>query len=199
MPNFSDILNKKFRWPIPGDRLFDNSAVQRDDAQLVSDAFARMVIMAGGYKEGADILVQSAIERGSQRDFFVYPIVFCYRQYLELTLKWMIWTYGPAVGVDANCKAHDLKLLWREFEKVRSRSGADEGDEGANDAVAECVREFSEIDDGSFNFRYSMKQDGTPIVLTRDRIDLVRLRDVMDGIDGYFKGCDGFLDHLQGA
>jgi hypothetical protein len=199
MRNFSGLLTKKFRWPTAGDRLFDSSEHLRDDARIVPNQFARMVVMAAGYKKGADTLVQAAIEQGNTRDFFIYPIVFCYRQYLELTLKWFLWTYGPTVGVSANWKSHGLMTLWKEFEKVRSLSGADEGDEGANDVVAKCIREFSEIDEGSFNFRYSMNSDGTPIALNKDRVDLARLCDVMDGIEGYFKGCDGFLDHLQHA
>jgi len=197
MANFSDILTKKFRWPTEGDRLFDVSAKPWDDARLVADEFARMAIMACGYKEGADVLVQAALDEGNKRDFLVYPIVFGYRQYLELTLKWMLWTYGTAVGVEANWKSHHLNTLWKEFEKVRSLTGADEDDYGTNSVVAECVREFSEIDERSFNFRYSMNTDGTPIALTRDRVDLARLRDVMEGIGGYFRGCDGYLDRLQ--
>jgi hypothetical protein len=197
MPNFLDLLTKKFRWPIAGDRLFDSSKEPWDDARIVPDEFSRMVVMADGYKEGADTLVQTAIEQGNRRDFFIYPIVFCYRQYLELTLKWFLWTYGPAVGVSPNWRSHDLITLWGEFAKIQSLSGADEGDEGASDVVAECIREFSEIDEGSFNFRYAMKANGTPIALSRDRVDLARLRDVMEGIKSYFMGSDGFLDHLQ--
>src|SRR5260370_23270352 len=178
MANFSDILTKKFRWPTAGDRLFDVSAKPRDNARLVSDQFARMVIMASGYKEGADTMVQAALDQGNTRDFLIYPTVVCYPQYLELTLKWMLWTYGSAVRVEANWKSHDLDTLWKEFEKILSRFGANRDDDGTDNAVAECVREFSEIDEASFNFRYSMKRHGPPIALTNKLADYTRLRDV---------------------
>jgi len=65
----ADLLTKKFRWPTAGDRLFDNSEHPCDDARIVPDQFARMVVMAAGYKEGADTLVQTAIDQGNKRDF----------------------------------------------------------------------------------------------------------------------------------
>lgn len=30
-------------------------------------------------------------------------------------------------------------------------------------------------------------------------MDLSVLADVMEGVDGYFTGCDGYLDSLEGA
>jgi hypothetical protein len=38
-----------------------------------------------------------------------------------------------------------------------------------------------------------------PSPLAHQEIDLHRLADVMQGLDGYFSGCDGYLDDLQRA
>lgn len=39
-----------------------------------------------GFKEGADVMLENALQHGTQ-DLLVFPIVFCYRQYIELVLK----------------------------------------------------------------------------------------------------------------
>src|SRR4030042_2814002 len=44
-------------------------------------------IYAIGYKDAADILVSHIEEKRRYQDTLVYPIVFLYRQYLELALK----------------------------------------------------------------------------------------------------------------
>ena len=49
--------------------------------------------MAEGYKRAADLLIERAKESTQLRNMLVYPIVFCYRHYLELTLKAMLATY----------------------------------------------------------------------------------------------------------
>ena len=45
-----------------------------------------------GYKSSADLLVKNALESKNIKilDTFIFPIMFLYRQYLELELKWII-------------------------------------------------------------------------------------------------------------
>ena len=40
---------------------------------------------------------------------------------------------------------------------------------------------------------------GRPIALALEHVDLVVLADVMNAVDGYFTGCDGYLDALESA
>ncbi len=152
--------------------------------------------MADGYKQGADLLVWDALEDQRKRDFLVYPIVFSYRHYLELAIKLIIMRYGPLVGIESNFKGHELAPLWTTFIQVLSFSGA-ELEDNATQAVAECVKQFAQIDESSFAFRYSVDKKGTAIPLSLERLDLDRLADVMDGIYGYFTGVDGWLDARQ--
>src|SRR6266567_2236337 len=115
---FTEILTKAFRWPSAGDRLFAVAEEPMDDAMLVGDWYARLHIMTDGYKRAADLLVHEAIREPNKRDFLVYPIIFCYRHYLELELKSMLAMYGPSVGIEANWSSHNLEKLWREFAKL---------------------------------------------------------------------------------
>ncbi|MBO9501648.1 hypothetical protein [Brevundimonas sp. A19_0] len=65
--------------------------------------------------------------------------------------------------------------------------------------MAAIVAEFAKVDPGSFSYRYPVDTKGKLIELAHDRLDLGALADVMNAVDGYFSGCDGYLDHLQSA
>ena len=157
-----------------------------------------MVLMLTGYKRAADSLVKQAVEDTADRDTLVFPIIFNYRQFLELSLKYLISTYGRTVGVDPIWKSHDLTKLWTQFEAVLQAFGSDDED-GATAAVGRLVAEFATVDPGSFSFRYPVDTQGRPIELAHGYMDLSVLADVMEGVDGYFTGCDGYLDALASA
>lgn len=84
---FEDILNSEFRWPAPGDKPFVVADDPFDNANIANDGFTRLVLMKEGYKSAADLMVQAAASDRQTRDILVFPIIFNYRQFLELTLK----------------------------------------------------------------------------------------------------------------
>ena len=55
------------------------------------------------------------------------------------------------------------------------------------------------MDPHSFSYRYRVDTNGNLVDLTHREVDLRRLADVMNGLDGYFSGCDSYLGDLQGA
>jgi hypothetical protein len=192
--NFSDLLDPKFRWPAPDDKLFVSTDADTD-ADLDVRFEAREFLIREGYKNAADLLVEKARESNLDRDSLVYPIVFCYRHYLELALKALVATYGPGVEIKPNWKSHDLGRLWQSFIGMLARYDVEDVD-GANTIVGELIREFASIDPASFSFRYPVDTEGYPIPMGRGSLDLTRLADVMDGVSGYFQGTDGYLGDL---
>ena len=132
------------------------------------------------------------------RDALVYPIIFNYRQFIELELKYLIATYGLTVGVEANWKSHKLEDLWKAFTDVLDRYGS-EDPQGTDPVVARIVAEFAKVDPRSFSYRYPVDTQGNPIPIAHEELDLAVLADVMKALEGYFSGCDGYLDHLQSA
>jgi len=195
---FEDILNQEFRWPRKGDRPFTQSANWQDNAYIETHTHARMVMMMTGYKKGADLMVETAKADRRERDILVYPIIFNYRQFIELSLKYLIATYGGAVGVEANWKSHDLAKLWPAFIAMLEGYGHDDP-EAVEHVVAEIVAEFSKVDPGSFSYRYPVDTKGRPIPIAHHELDLDTLADVMEAVEGYFDGCDGYLDNLRSA
>src|ERR1700692_2298612 len=100
MGSFADILNREFRWPKRGDKAFSVSENWQQNARVVTGVHSRLVIMMTGYKAAADLLVEKSQRSGFDRDTLVYPIMFTYRQFIELELKYLIATYGFTVGID---------------------------------------------------------------------------------------------------
>ncbi|HST37381.1 MAG TPA: hypothetical protein VLK25_12230 [Allosphingosinicella sp.] len=195
---FRSILESEFRWPRAGDQPFAQSERWQDNAYLDRNGHGRLVMMMTGYKEGADLMVKRTLDDSRKRDSLVFPIVFNYRQFIELSLKYLIATYGHTVGIQANWKDHELAILWQEFIKVLRGYGHRDFNEG-DQAAAQVVAEFAKVDPQSFSYRYPVDKKGRPIPLRHDELNLAQLAAVMTALDNYFSGCDGYLDHLQGA
>ena len=194
MGAFEDVINHEFRWPRKGDKPFQRSDDWQQNARMEADAPSRMVMMMEGYKRAADLMVERAQQSTVERHYLVYPVIFTYRQFIELELKYLIVTYGPTVCIEANWKSHDLAFLWSEFRRVLK--GYDVRDK-ADVVVERVVAEFAKIDPDSCSYRYPVDVDGNPIPLTQEELDLAALADVMNGLSGYFDGCDAYLDTLE--
>lgn len=195
-PKFEELLDREFRWPQHGDRPFIQSARWQENASIAADHHGRLVMMMAGYKKGADLMVKRASADRADRDALVYPIIFNYRQFIELSLKYLIAMYGPTVGIKAAWKSHDLGELWKTFTAVLDGYGHNDAAE-TDATVAEIIAEFAKVDPGSFSYRYPVDTKGNAIPITHEELDLATLADVMNALDGYFSGCDGYLDHLQ--
>jgi len=196
--SFEDILTTEFRWPTAGDRPFVVADDPFDNANIADNEFTRLVLMMKGYKEAADLMVERSANDRPARDTLVFPIIFNYRQFLELSLKYQLATYGPTVGIDPNWETHDLASLWSEFLAMLERYGTEDPDE-ADPVVGEIILEFAKIDPRSYSYRYPVDRKGNPVPVAYSDLHLPTLADVMKAVDGYFTGCDGYLDQLRAA
>jgi hypothetical protein len=61
------------------------------------------------------------------------------------------------------------------------------------------VKEFAQLDKRGDAFRYSKSKKRAIITLPADRYDLANLQKVMEAVDNFFSGCDGWLDSLSSA
>ena len=185
--SFEDLLNTEFRWPRLGDRAFVVADDPLEDVNIAEDGFTRLVLMMEGYKKAADLMVQASDNDRPTRATLVFPIIFNYRQFLELSLKYQLATYGPAVGIEANWKSHDLATLWTEFLKMLQRYGTKDPDE-ADPVVGEIILEFAKIDPGSYSYRYPVDRLGRPLPVAHGDLHLPTLAEVIDGVAAYFRG-----------
>src|SRR5436305_1442713 len=81
---FGEILDAPYHWPAAGDRLFTAATEDEGGAGIEQSAYSRFVFMTNGYKDAADMLVQEALADPLSRYDLIYPIIYCYRQYIEL-------------------------------------------------------------------------------------------------------------------
>lgn len=196
-PKLEDLLGIKFRWPTRGDRLFAPAAHWTQNAEIHAEAAARNYFMTSGYKEAADHMINVTLKDRVEGRYLIYPIVFCYRQFIELSLKNQLADYGGMAGIEPPKRGHDLKALLRAFRKMCREL------HGRNDetliVVSKCILEFARMDPTSFTFRYATNSDGTPYKVSTDQIDLARLKDVMDAIASFFVGSDGYFSEMASA
>ena len=196
--SLEDILKTEFRWPRHGDKPFVVSNDPFNNANIADDGLTRLVLMMEGYKEAADLMVEATVDDRYKRDMLVFPIIFNYRQFIELELKYHLATYGPAVGIEPSWNTHYLDRLWQTFLEMLERYGTPDPDE-ADPIVGRVVMEFAKIDPGSYSYRYPVDRQGNPIPVAYSDLHLPTLSDVMSALSGYFKGCDGYLDSLLKA
>ncbi len=191
---FENLLDVDFRWPISGDLVLSSSP-DSSGAEITKNPVVRAVFMADGYREAADILVENAMADRFLSHRLVYPVLFCYRHFIELSLKYVISEYGHLAGEPPNSKNHELEVLWPTFRKILTY--CEDGDRVALNAVEVVVAEFAKIDAGSFTFRYPTNRKGDPVPINMDNIDLWKLHDTMEGVANFFTGADGYLDSCR--
>ncbi|MCY3731169.1 MAG: hypothetical protein OXF98_07485 [Rhodospirillaceae bacterium] len=191
--SFEEILDSEFRWPTQGDKAFVASASSSENTNIDESGHSRLVLMTDGYKKAGDLMVEAAAGRDRlARDTLVFPIIFNYRHFLEISLA----TYGQAVGIAPNWRSHDLATLWGSVLEMLDRYGTVDPDE-ADPVVGEIILEFAKIDPNSYAYRYPVDRQGRLLSVPQGDLHLPTLADVMNGVSGYFDGCDAYLNNLQ--
>lgn len=193
-------------WPREGDCLFRQDE-RGYDTEIAACPAERSYRMKEAFKEAADLLVNHAEEkRGNVSRNMVWPIVFCYRQYIELALKDVIAKHGNDVepSISSNWKKHPgkkhlLRPLWESCKKIMAatlvNTTVDEIPEIA--AVEACINEFDEIDDG-YSFRFPTDAEGKPIEISIPSVDLQHLQEVMDCLYAFFDATESVLNMFFG-
>jgi hypothetical protein len=183
-------------WPEKGDQLFKagedwwlNAVIDHWNKDLHS--------YAEGYKQAAEILVERAIAASTgvriPIDYLVFPIVFLYRQYIELRLKEIILLGNKLFDRPQGFpKIHEISKLWKSaraiLEELKPKPSSEE-----LDTVERCMDEFSRLDPESESFRYPVTKKGMK-AFPQDQvvINLRQLREIMAKIasflDAYSEG-----------
>jgi hypothetical protein len=165
-------------WPKPNEQLFRSDSDWELNA-CVNCYRPSLSAIADGYKQGANALADAAAERNATLDLVIYPIVFLYRQYLELKIKEIIETTRSLEREGRGYPAHhNLRNLWAEaLRLVRKHYGKDTPNELAN--VQSCIDEFHLHDTTSSAFRYPTDKDGSANLRDIAHINLRNLYQTM--------------------
>lgn len=193
--SFVDSVFTKFgdRWPTLGDQLFHPDR----DMFVAQNLRERRFRLLLGYKRAGDLLIANASTDRSDRFNVIFPALFNYRHYIELALKTLIETHGDYAGVTLGTLNHGLPELWKIFQSVAAAFGSDCADD-AFVAVGSCIDEMARLDMRSTAFRYAADLKGQTQQLP-ESIDLIRLHDVMNGIQNFFECADLDFHHQSGT
>jgi hypothetical protein len=193
-------FESELRWPKKGDRLLRAENDCQRAVTFTEHEIARHVHIWDGYiRAGAMLVEECQSNDRALRHELVYPILFCYRHGLELAIKWIFHRYGGYTDIPAEDYAHhNLWQLWKVCKKVIIGVGSD-GDTESLIAVEQVVKDFHDLDKGSFSFRYSTDKEGALIRLPNVPFDLTNIKNVMEAVNNLFTGADGQLDHNSSA
>jgi hypothetical protein len=188
-------------WPQKGDVLFTSASDWWHNSCLDfhSDNWETYI---GGYKKAGDALVEHIKNDRIEQDYLVFPIVFVYRQYLELRLKKLIIDCKQLFDDRSEFpKVHDLKRLWVEckplLQKLEHKLSAQD-----LEAVSESIQQFCELDPSSEAFRYPINKKGKKsLPLNLQHINVRNLADIMGKLSAFFDAVAmtvlEYLDYKQ--
>ena len=145
-------------------------------------------VYAFGYRMAAEILVQHVAARPHYLDWLVYPIVFLYRQTIELDLKEVIisgrklldWTGSSPVG-------HGLVVLWTEVRKIIEEIWPN-GPSTDLDKAERWINQLAEADGRSDAFRYPTDTRGDPSMPGITLINVRKYGAIMKELDSLLDG-----------
>jgi hypothetical protein len=151
-------------------------------------------LYALGYKDAADLLVSHIEDGGRRQDTLVYPILFLYRQYLELALKELIRDARILEDIDEPFpKTHLIDELWRIAQALLQQLSSDEPIDYLEE-IGRLIGEFSKVDPTSMAFRYPEDRDGNPSLLGISHINLRNVKEVIGKIAIILDGASTHID-----
>jgi len=171
-------------WPRPNEKLIRSDVDWQHNA-CVDCCTPTLGGYATKFKEAADVLVRDAAAGSAILDAVVIPIMFLYRQYLELTLKEIIMFGREVVGGEKGYPhEHNLKVLWGEaLSLLTAHYGSALPPEAQ--AVTNCIDDIDVYDPKSFSFRYPTDKNGRPYLTGIEHINIRNLRETMDRLASF--------------
>ena len=148
-----------------------------------------------GYKTAADTLVNHVARDRYASDTLVYPIVFSYRQYLELLLKALLAEARERSSIDEPIPAkHQLPVIWQPLRALLEQSWPDIDAELA--AVDDVVGQLDRVDPASIAFRYPTTTRGERSLAPK--LILINLRDLASLVARAGRFLEGCYEQLSG-
>jgi len=173
--------------PSKEDRLFCESEDWWNNACL-NFTHDGLYLYGYGYKEAADILVNSVLESGERQDILIHPIAFCYRHYLELSCK-MIFKRSSILLDEPYLvpNSHSIDKLWLSCLSKIEKIAPGECTDSINE-ITRLLHEFCQIDPFATAFRYPNDKHGNTSLEGLQRINIRNLGVVINKIDTIIHG-----------
>lgn len=158
-----------------------------------------------GYKSAArELTINYANRPVNEKDTLVFPIVFLYRQYIELTLKDLIRELDNKLGytrTDNILAQHKLLPLWdtaikqyNSFIKTKNISLIFTSTSNKERLI---VNQFNQIDEDSFSFRYASDKKGNETLECVEYISVNNFKNQIELVVTYIEKMIETLCHTS--
>lgn len=174
-----------------------NASNPEYNACVGNNGYVDVSTYSEGYKEAVEILIKKTLVRQTTLDTIVYPIIYCARHYVELSLKMFIESISKinfvydAHFIFPDIKNHSVSFLWSEIKRI---STIDERYEKAIIALDEYVNDYPDIDDSAETFRYPVDHEGHKHLVDQHCINLldfsIRFEEMVEKMDEFEALCN---------
>jgi len=149
-----------------------------------------------GYKKAADILVKRVNKTAISQDYLIYPIVFLYRQHIELILKNLIHLgrelYDEGSGYPTHHKINDLWPIVKGY----ARKTKNNKDHKEFSFIEHIIKELSDTDPQSMSFRYAKDKYGEPSNPKISQINIRHFGETINEVSEFLETLEFCLNAL---
>jgi hypothetical protein len=147
-------------------------------------------LYATGYLQAGDILVEFVKAEGCHIDTLIYPIVFNYRQYLELRLKEIIMKGRELLEQEGRYPNHHHKIkdLWDTAKPIMRKIWEEAGEPEEFGLIDNIMVEFSDLDPQSDAFRFPEDKNGKAHLSGMKRIGPSHFQSIIHKVSNFLDG-----------
>lgn len=147
-----------------------------------------------GYKVAADKLIADVDENASNQDTLVYPIIFLYRQHIELSLKRIIKNGRFLQGENPSFPIHhDIKDLWDLVKGIIKFVWKNNKTKEIA-KITDIIIEFHSVDPDSMSFRYPVDLVGKAYNPEMRYVNLRKFGEIMNFVSQFLCGIDAEIE-----
>ena len=168
--------------PHAGGTLFDEGKDYRD--AVLQDSDIGWVLYTRGYLLAAEAMCDRLLSDRQYTDFGVYPILFLYRHYLEISLKSLADDSLELLRADPqSLHGHKLDEVWATAKRRLDEALGDSEDTAIHREVLEnAVSQFDDLDHTGQGARYPWGLEGQRMLNAPERLSVQNLRREMSNV-----------------
>lgn len=155
---------------------------------------------ATGYQEAATAVYEKWKSTPARQEYFMFPMVFLMRHYLELRLKELLHSASALLDGQINFTLnHKIEELWKALRPALLQVEPNLANDPTLIHTDRLVAEFHARDTGSMAFRYPEDRNGTTHLVKSNDFDLDTFMASMEQVANFFDsasmGISVYLDY----
>lgn len=184
-------------FPKKNERLF-KAEIKSDTGAWLQNPASKFFTYSEGYKNAGDALYEHCIKNPFYNNTVVYPLIFTYRQFIELRLKELILMANKLNDIDEDFPdEHNILTLWKKFRELYNKVGEETKKEYFDNAE-NVIAQFTNEDPKSMNFRYPVGRGKIRRnSLKRETVDIENVKNVIDRLYNFLTALWDELSHLE--